>query len=84
MDNIIWAAQIGIINRVKENVELNEFMKNKLSYEQYLEFQEDYVQVLKSKEIANQRIVKWKNWKNNASLCRLTFAICYSLMQIDR
>lgn len=84
IDNVIWAAQMGLINRAAQGQELKEMFKRKLSYEKYLEFQEEYAQALQVQDAAKERIEKWKDWKNNASLCRLILAILHSIIQIDR
>mmetsp|Transcript_17572 Transcript_17572/g.19886 ORF Transcript_17572/g.19886 Transcript_17572/m.19886 type:complete len:293 (-) Transcript_17572:317-1195(-) len=83
VDNIIWAAQIGLINRAAKAEDLKKLFKQKVPYEEYVGFQSQFIQIQHNREIAQDRINRWKDWKNWLSLQRLIFAIIHCLLQLD-
>mmetsp|Transcript_18587 Transcript_18587/g.24269 ORF Transcript_18587/g.24269 Transcript_18587/m.24269 type:complete len:544 (-) Transcript_18587:385-2016(-) len=83
VDNMIWAAQIGFINRAAKAADMKTLFQQKVPYEEYVSFQSQFIQIQHQRELAQDRIDRWKDWKNWFSLQRLIFAIIHCLLQID-
>ncbi|GBG24644.1 Peroxisomal membrane protein 11-like [Hondaea fermentalgiana] len=84
-DNMIWAAQSNLINRYPRQEELRRSLLEaypKLSYERYIELQNEHIKSLDQREQADQRVKRWKDLKNWSSLGRLIFAIVHCYIQI--
>jgi hypothetical protein len=84
-DNIVWAAQTGLINRAPhEGDPLLKLLSatNKLPYDKYMQLMARHREVLADKAVRQARVDRWKDYKNYSSLARLVLAMLHSTLQI--
>eukprot|EP00924_Labyrinthula_sp_SR-Ha-C_P003186 augustus_masked-scaffold_15-processed-gene-1.44-mRNA-1 protein AED:1.00 eAED:1.00 QI:0/-1/0/0/-1/1/1/0/607 len=82
-DNLIWATQIGIVNRATKDVaSFPQMMKKVDTLAEVALVRNKFFERLKLRREAEERVARLTHTRNYASLYRLLFAIIYSSLQI--
>jgi hypothetical protein len=86
VDNVIWASQVGLVNRPNVTGEPGHFralLSRDLPFPEYIQLQHRHRAEEALRHAAKARENRMKDMKNYASFCRLVFAIVYCSLQLD-